>query len=254
VLTFQHLGNHGRFGNQLFQIAATIGVALKNAHDFLFPRWQFEYCFKHKLPETREPLHPAKTIYQNGFRYEEINISEDNGCLLSLHGHFQSEKFFTHCADVIRFYFAPVDSLVTEIHSKYRRQLQTHRSCAVYVRRGDYILSPDHHPVQKSEYYEHAMTQFGSDTIFLISSDDPEWCELHLSGKNRIVLRESLATSFFLGTLCHAVIISNSTFGWWAAWLNAIPAKRVIAPRVWFGPAYSHYNISDLIPDGWIVL
>jgi hypothetical protein len=28
----------------------------------------------------------------------------------------------------------------------------------------------------------------------------------------------------------------------------------VIAPKNWFGPQFSHYDMSDLIPEGWIEL
>ena len=48
-------------------------------------------------------------------------------------------------------------------------------------------------------------------------------------------------------------IISNSSFSWWAAWLNNNPDKRVISPRDgnWFGEYISHYNMKDLIPGDW---
>jgi len=32
-----------------------------------------------------------------------------------------------------------------------------------------------------------------------------------------------------------AAVVSNSTFAWWGAWLNARPQKRVLAPRYWVG-------------------
>ena len=53
--------------------------------------------------------------------------------------------------------------------------------------------------------------------------------------------------------LCDHNIISNSSFSWWAAWLNNNPQKRIISPKVknWFGPYYAHYNMNDLIPDLW---
>ena len=44
-------------------------------------------------------------------------------------------------------------------------------------------------------------------------------------------------------------IIANSTFSWWAAWLNKNPNKIVISPLVWF--ADGHLDPRDLIPQSW---
>ena len=49
-------------------------------------------------------------------------------------------------------------------------------------------------------------------------------------------------------------IIANSSFSWWAAYLNSNPNKKVIAPSKWFGPAYDHFNTKDLVPKSWIKL
>ena len=48
-------------------------------------------------------------------------------------------------------------------------------------------------------------------------------------------------------------IISNSSFSWWAAWLNDNERKQIISPKKenWFGEFYSHYNMNDLIPEDW---
>ena len=55
-------------------------------------------------------------------------------------------------------------------------------------------------------------------------------------------------------SLCSHAIIANSSMSWWGAWIIANPNKKVIAPRMWFGPAYADKDIKDLYVKKWIVL
>jgi hypothetical protein len=50
---------------------------------------------------------------------------------------------------------------------------------------------------------------------------------------------------------CDHFIIANSTFSWWAAWLNSNPNKRIVAPSNWFIPTKS---LIDLYPNDWIII
>ena len=53
MVTYSQLGNKGRLGNQLFQIASTIGIATENGRPFAFPDWEYNKYFEAKL--TKPP-------------------------------------------------------------------------------------------------------------------------------------------------------------------------------------------------------
>lgn len=56
-------------------------------------------------------------------------------------------------------------------------------------------------------------------------------------------------TDFYLISNCKHQIIANSTFSWWAAYLNSNKEKIVMAPKKWFNEA--DYDAKDLIPQSW---
>ncbi len=133
--------------------------------------------------------------------------------------------------------------------------MSSDNTCSIHVRRGDYLNSPNHHPVQNMNYYMKAIKQMPKDSIFLIFSDDISWCKANFPDvPEKFIFVEGNADyeDLLLMSLCKNNIMCNSTFSWWGAWLNKNPNKKVIAPSVWFGPAYANHNTEDLYCEGWI--
>ena len=126
---------------------------------------------------------------------------------------------------------------------------------SINVRRGDYLNFSDHHPVQPLSYFKDAIEIIGTNRHYLITSDDTNWCKENFVGENFHVIEDiAPVENLYLQSLCYDHIISNSTFSWWGAWLDNKRNKRVISPKLWFGPKLSHITTKDLIPKAWLAI
>jgi hypothetical protein len=261
-VTHINLGRNGRLGNQMFQIASTIGVALKNGVDYSFPNWvcyesktEYHKFFTKKLPVLNINSQIIN-IHETQFNYKDIEIPND-GKIYSLNGYFQTEKYFKVCEDIIREYFTPIDEIEKEIDLKYKNILKN--SCSIHIRRGDYIGQTSHHPIQSLEYYYQGIKEIYGDNVndvnFLIFSDDIEWCKKNITLPNIHFIENNInIIDMMLMSKCKNNIIANSSFSWWGAWLNKNVDKKVIAPKKWFGESLRHYNTDDIIPKKWVTI
>lgn len=243
MVTYSKLEEMGRLGNQLFQIASTIGIAIKNNHEFVFKPWSYSSYFKNPLPVG---IIQGQEIKEQTFHYSDITFSEGN---YDLFGYFQSEKYFAHCKDTILGYLDFKDEIIGN------EQLNKIRDCSIHVRRGDYLRLKDYHPVQTMQYYNAAISYMENKGIktFSIFSDDMPWCKQNFRGhKFTFVEGNNETQDLCLMSKCPNQIIGNSSFSWWGAWLNRNNNKTVIAPKNWFGSAYANYNLEDLYCTGWI--
>src|SRR5689334_8829190 len=91
TFTCSVLGQMGRFGNQLFQIAATIGFASKVEGACLFPTWSPAHAFKHQIPQV--PTLPDATfvVSQKTFGFVDLRVEAVGPCVIDLRGYFQSD-------------------------------------------------------------------------------------------------------------------------------------------------------------------
>lgn len=254
MITFSQLGTlpWGRLGNQLFCIAATIGIAHRNDQPFVLPPWSYSRFFANPLPTGQVP--GACPYEQSSFAYQPVDLPTGDW---DLRGSFQSERFFVDAAELIRHYFTPAPNLLADLQTRYGALL-AQQPVSLHVRRGDYIRHRAAFPPQPLAYYQTAIRKFPTDTRFLVFSDDIAWCRRQFTGDQfTFVEGESDIKDLFLMSLCRHHILSNSSFSWWGAWLNPLPDKLVYCPAYWFGPATSprpqHYT-RDLYATGFIPL
>lgn len=97
-----------------------------------------------------------------------------------------------------------------------------------------YMDNPFYHRLVETGYYIDAINEFPS-RKFLVFSDDIEFARRYFEGdKFAFDESENDLDSFNKMASCDSQIIANSSFSWWAAFLNKNPSKKVIAPKKWF--------------------
>jgi Glycosyl transferase family 11 len=136
----------------------------------------------------------------------------------------------------------------------------------VHVRRGDVAFFHEQRrdlfnvagALLSKDYFDRAMSVFGPDVTYLVFSEseaDMRWCRANIQAPDLYFSTDNSDLFDFVAmSACDHHIISNSTFSWWAAWLNCNPRKIVVAPRQWFRAGYkSCHRIRDLIPEPWLL-
>lgn len=242
IYTYSDLENLGRLGNQLWQIASTIGIAETNGGLALFrPDWEYRPFFSVPDKHFGSPLNSIQTYDRKGEYLQELHYWENIHDQII--GFFQSKEGT---------YYKPPSP-----------------STAVHVRRGDYLKYPGHFPLPTMAYYENAMAEIRRESplmMFYVFSDDIEWCRsafsahddvVFISGVPRpveVIYRKKVGppqdqVDLFSMSSCDRHIISNSSFSWWGAMLSG--DERTIYPTTWFGPELGDIPWRKMIPDTW---
>lgn len=179
------------------------------------------------------------------FKYVSLSFKDNH----NYDGYFQSERFFVHNRSLITHTFEPSATVKQQL-TKYDSVLSG-TTCAIHVRRGDYVKLGDIHPPITPDYINQAMLAVGTVDRYLIFSDDIAWCKIQFVGPQYyFVENEFDYVELFLQTRCTHNITSNSSFSWWGAWLNNNENKIVTAPSRWF--ATPNIDSSDITPQTWI--
>ncbi|HLG40457.1 MAG TPA: alpha-1,2-fucosyltransferase, partial [Chitinophagaceae bacterium] len=199
----------------------------------------------------------GRNIYREPHFYFDKNFFSLNDPVF-LDGFWQSPRYFKSIETVLREEFTIKPELIKNVIEK-GKEMENKSSIAVHIRRGDF-LNPKiktYHGVMSAFYFEKAIgmvKEMVSAPFVYFFSDDIEWVKQNLVvDKNSEFVSgytQSSVEDFYLMSKCRHNVIANSSFSWWAAWLNANSGKIVVAPQKWF--AVADINTNDLIPSEWI--
>ena len=211
----------GRMGNNMFQYAVVRTVAEMRGYDFALKEsndWQWRWGKLFNVDRGVKCGVIKKTFFdtnQQEFNPDIFNVED----FTLLYGFFQSEKYFDH--EKVRTWFKPIVEIPPVPDDV----------CYIHFRGGDYNEFPWSLYQLPNSYYADAKEKIleqNGDIRFIVVTDDV------MEARNRFpndeIISCSMEVDFTTMTKAKYLIISNSTYSWWAAWLSN---AYVIAPQGW---------------------
>lgn len=267
----------GGLGNNLFQLANLYNLHKKHNVDYVIPKTtqrgdigkygqstvlEFDRLFENEFNYgsvnifqmnlyQHHDMNPNKT----NFRYSEVPF-RDNTCF---NGYYQSDKYFS---DVnLKEEFVINREIQKQLVSKYA-DLFERETIAVHCRLGGDRVTAHmqvYHTNVTADYYNKSLKDIvghnPENFNILVFSDRIDDAMELLSGLDyhfTPITNADNVEDFIMMTMTNHVIISNSTFSWWAAYMNN-ENGTIIAPKSqWFGKGYVHFDLTDAFPDNWI--
>ena len=247
-LTFPGLGHCGRMGNQLWQIASTVGMARRLGMDPLFPPdWAYRSVFS--VPDEM-------------FGTAEGPTSSDLATELepSARPYLQHRSLWVDVEDEVLSLFQPSAYALSVLDQQTEFAVLPRPVLSVHVRRGD--LVPGAHnapwniadciPLRPRSYYERAVELLRHEVRSVaVFGEDPEWNRANIQADWYSELPPDNAAldwiDLFLQARCDRHVLSNSTYGVWAALLSG--DKEALYPSGWYGPAVSSDAHTMLLPS-----
>ena len=265
----------GGLGNQLFQYAFARKLALETDAVLLLDTRIYNLenipgFTKRNLELFNFPVHaeilsdkhlkriPDEVFFleeTRDFIFEEISINE-NDLPLYIKGYWQSWKYIKPIEQFLRRELCFQTEKFSDQINSFGRMLSGTSSVGVHIRRTDYEKYPQLGILPYSYYFKavNYFKQKNTEFQFYVFSDDTDWVvsNFNIPAPCQIVKGNNGMEDFYLMSRCRHLIIANSSYSWWAAWLNPFTAKTVVAPRYWKLGEGLDVSDTNLIPPEWI--
>jgi hypothetical protein len=261
-----------QLANQLFMIFTCISKAIDENKDFsIYPIYiyPYKYYFNSLLKSLVFKVETDVSFINNTIGYEEKNFEYNpipkNANVIK--GYFQSYKYFDHNKDKI-IKILELDKFIDKYQLNYK-------AIGIHLRFGDYTFNQANHYLLRPSYYINALNKLidiipdiddYKILIFTESNDDllvNDFIEEFKKGVKKDLIYNKFyelnpglkdyQDMLYLSS-CEHIIISNSTFSWFSAYLCKNNKKRIIYPDKWFGPNNQKNSTKDLFLDDWIMV
>lgn len=208
-----------------------------------------------------------KAYFEADKRYHPEIMSWDD---IYLEGYWQTEKYFSAVSGEVRNAY-DADKLLRYVREEngddigtlfegQLTQITSTESVSVHIRRGDYLL-PENQAlfggICTEAYYREAIEQMKKEhpgCKFYLFTNDKQWVKEQIEEIDDINIEDTEIVDageqsdyreFVLMSKCRHHILANSSFSWWASYLNKNPGKTVFAPDRWL----NGWDCSDFYRD-----
>lgn len=193
-----------------------------------------------------------------------VSLPDKNSKDSYLFGVFQNVRMVDAIKDEVlqAFSFSP---FTDERNRILMEEMQSSESVAIHVRKGmDYQSRIWYQNTCPVTYYRQAIDRIKQEINhpkFYVFADNHEWVKEHFKDFEYTLIDGNPTSGWGahfdmqLMSCCKHAIVSNSTYGWWGAYLNDSQNRMVILPKVWFNPqSCKDYTSAKLLCKGWISL
>lgn len=187
------------------------------------------------------PTRKTECIEKNDFDFMPVVWSNNDRYY---EGYWQNQKYFVDAQAEVRAAFTFKKELSKRNLELIEKIQSAETSVSLHIRRGDYLNHKLFGGICDIDYYKKAIEYVleNCDTPqFYLFSNDMEWCRINIlplvKGKPLTFVDWNSGLESYIDmqlmSCCRINIIANSSFSWWAAWLNDSFGKMVIAPKLW---------------------
>lgn len=248
----------GGLGNQLFQYAF-----MRHIEELKFPDVCLDLHWFDKEEARAETYQRVLEIDKFQTRYNAINCHGRSPCSRIIYetqgeysdmqlvggdvflcGWWQNLNYYVYVLDVLKQECVLKPEYVDDAMQGIENHMRREHSIALHIRRSDYLTEVNSKTFAQCpiDYYERAVRYIAAELdappVLYVFSDDPAWVKEHfrefLGYETHFVETGEGCKDMYLMSRVHHNVIANSTFSWWAAFVNSTPDHITVAPETWF--------------------
>ena len=240
VTTFETYGLHNGFElDRVFNITA-VKATIDNIKEVTY---YTDSYFKYRIYRKFFPKRKTEFREKHFYEYYPDELKEKRYSYFD--GYWQNHEYFDFCKEQIQKEFSYKEDLDEKNQELEDVLLKNDNCVSIHVRRGDYLKHKLYRGLCGLDYYAKSIQmvrkQYSKIKQWLIFSNDISWCKDNLlsllEGEIVIFVDWNVGKDSYkdmrLMSDCRINIIANSSFSWWAAYLNKQPDSIVYAPNKW---------------------